>query len=186
MLTGVSMIIPKAMVDSPPCKYLTISPLHNRLYLEVHQSIKQLNSKVSNLSIYHTFVCTFLSPEFGHLFPVLLSVDSGSYQKQLNFWGLTILPLVIIMFMISASTALASIVSSVLALSIVVDDQHRIRIERITDQKIWIWRARDKQLENIANGFAWILEVVKSLPKKMRSQQANSVNHADERQPLLG
>jgi len=43
----------------------------------------------------------------------------------------------IIMFMISASTALASICASTYALSIMVDEEHRIRGERIYGRFAW-------------------------------------------------
>ena len=48
----------------------------------------------------------------------------------------------VIMFMISSSTALASIVTTVLALSVVVDNEHRVRSDRIDIRPHAVWRAR--------------------------------------------
>ncbi|KAI0695365.1 UPF0014-domain-containing protein [Cytidiella melzeri] len=49
----------------------------------------------------------------------------------------------IIIFMISSSTALASIIATVLALSVVVDAEHRVRPDRIDHRQHAIWRARN-------------------------------------------
>jgi hypothetical protein len=55
----------------------------------------------------------------------------------------------IIMFMISASTALACIVAVVLCFSIVIDAEHRVRNERIQGEKHAIWRGKDWLIERI-------------------------------------
>ena len=49
----------------------------------------------------------------------------------------------IIIFMISSSTALACIVTTNLALGIVVDSEHRVRTDRIDTRPHAVWRARD-------------------------------------------
>ncbi|OSX57662.1 hypothetical protein POSPLADRAFT_1155665 [Postia placenta MAD-698-R-SB12] len=49
----------------------------------------------------------------------------------------------VIMFMISSSTALASIVVTVLSLSVIVDGDHRVRTDRIDVRQHAIWRARN-------------------------------------------
>lgn len=49
----------------------------------------------------------------------------------------------VIMFMISASTALASIFTTAAVFYVVVDGEHRIRSDRIDDRKHLIWRARE-------------------------------------------
>ncbi|EIW84462.1 hypothetical protein CONPUDRAFT_80795 [Coniophora puteana RWD-64-598 SS2] len=49
---------------------------------------------------------------------------------------------IIIMFMLSASTALASIVATVMALHVVVDKEHRVRLDRVDVRDHAIWRAR--------------------------------------------
>lgn len=48
----------------------------------------------------------------------------------------------VIMFMIAAAGALASILVTVLTLGVVVDTDHRVRAERIDSQPHWVWRGR--------------------------------------------
>jgi hypothetical protein len=48
----------------------------------------------------------------------------------------------VIIFMLSASVTLASIIATVIALSIVVDSEHRIRVDKIDSSMFIIWRAR--------------------------------------------
>lgn len=49
----------------------------------------------------------------------------------------------IIMFMISAATALASMFTIVAVIAVVVDSDHRVRSDRIDDRKFGLWRAKD-------------------------------------------
>jgi len=49
----------------------------------------------------------------------------------------------VIMFMISASAALSSIVATVLALNIVLDAEHRVRNDRIYSETFIVWRVRN-------------------------------------------
>jgi len=56
----------------------------------------------------------------------------------------------IIMFMISAATALSSIAATVVALCVVVDSDHRVRIDRIHDHEYVLWRARNWLVRKIA------------------------------------
>lgn len=49
----------------------------------------------------------------------------------------------IIMFMISASTALASMFTIVAVIAVAVDSDHRVRSDRIDDRKSGLWRAKD-------------------------------------------
>jgi Uncharacterised protein family (UPF0014) len=58
----------------------------------------------------------------------------------------------VIMFMISASTTLAAIVTTVLALAVVVDGEDRVRRERIDGREHLIWRARGRVVRGIVNG----------------------------------
>lgn len=58
----------------------------------------------------------------------------------------------IIMFMISASTALASIVTTVVTLSVVVDSEHRVRPDRVDVTEHAIWRAGNWVLAQIVGG----------------------------------
>ncbi|KAL5525567.1 hypothetical protein ACEPAG_6903 [Sanghuangporus baumii] len=50
----------------------------------------------------------------------------------------------VIMFMIAASSAFAAILVTVAALAIVVDSEHRIRVNRVDPRKYWVWRARER------------------------------------------
>ncbi|KLO17111.1 UPF0014-domain-containing protein [Schizopora paradoxa] len=49
----------------------------------------------------------------------------------------------VIMFMIAASSALASIAVTVLCLLVIVDGEQRVRVERVDERKHWVWRGRD-------------------------------------------
>lgn len=49
----------------------------------------------------------------------------------------------VIIFMISSCTALSAIVTTGLALSLVVDSEHRIRTDRIDTRPHAVWRARN-------------------------------------------
>ena len=84
----------------------------------------------------------------------------------------------IIMFMISASTALAAIVTTVVTLSVVVDNEHRVRPDRVDVKEHAIWRARNWVFAQIVGG-------VKGLAgcccKRKKEQHANG--HTE---PLLG
>ena len=60
--------------------------------------------------------------------------------------------LVVIMFLINASTTLASILATVLALRVVVDSEHRVRTDRIDDRKATIWRAKDRAVGSVVDG----------------------------------
>lgn len=58
----------------------------------------------------------------------------------------------VIMFMISASTVLASIVTTVVTLSVVIDSEHRVRPDRIDVNEHAIWRARNWVFAQIVGG----------------------------------
>lgn len=62
----------------------------------------------------------------------------------------------VIMFMISSSTALASIVTTVLALSVVVDADHRVRSDRVDGREHMVWRARTWLVGRVVDGFWWV------------------------------
>lgn len=49
----------------------------------------------------------------------------------------------VIMFMISSSTALSSIVTTIFALAVVVDNEHRVRTDRIDAREHAVYRARN-------------------------------------------
>ena len=58
----------------------------------------------------------------------------------------------VIMFMISASTALAAIVTTVITLSVVVDNEHRLRPDRIDVKEHVIWRTRNWAFAQLVGG----------------------------------
>lgn len=62
----------------------------------------------------------------------------------------------VIMFMISSCTALASITTTALALGVVVDSEHRVRSERIDTSEHAVWRARNA-------GVKWVVEKIKEM-----------------------
>jgi len=78
--------------------------------------------------------------------------------RKINYPGDTV---VVIVFLITAATALASIVATVLTLRVVVDSEHRVRTDKIDDRKATIWRARDKAVGCVVDrtkvvwGAAW-------------------------------
>ena len=55
----------------------------------------------------------------------------------------------VIMFMISSSTALAAIATTVSALAVVVDMDHRIRDDRIDKRPHAVYRARDRLVKKV-------------------------------------
>ncbi|KAI0337041.1 UPF0014-domain-containing protein [Trametopsis cervina] len=87
----------------------------------------------------------------------------------------------VIMFMISSSTALASIVTTILALSIVVDNEHRIRSDRIDNRPHAVWRARNWLFARIVAAVksAWVKVAAKF--KKNKDAERN-----EDSQRLLG
>jgi len=89
----------------------------------------------------------------------------------------------VIMFMISACTALAAITASVLTLMVVVDKDYRIRIDRITEDKFILWRVRDSGIHLVNEGFhkGWFTVV----QWFSRPWVANRLQSDGENQPLL-
>ncbi|OCB91960.1 UPF0014-domain-containing protein [Sanghuangporus baumii] len=88
----------------------------------------------------------------------------------------------VIMFMIAASSALAAILVTVAALAIVVDSEHRIRVNRVDPRKHWVWRTRERAT-------SWCVVKVKEGLDKMKctfglkkSDDGDSI----ERNGLLG
>ncbi|CAH1762418.1 14462_t:CDS:2 [Entrophospora sp. SA101] len=57
----------------------------------------------------------------------------------------------IIMFMISASTALGVLFSTFVCVFTCIDDHHRLRTERISNAKPWIYAQKDKFFEKTKN-----------------------------------
>jgi hypothetical protein len=58
----------------------------------------------------------------------------------------------VIMFMISASTALASIFTTITALAVVVDSEDRLRPDRVDVSEHVVWRARDWLISIMVEG----------------------------------
>ncbi|KAG8213351.1 hypothetical protein J3R82DRAFT_11837 [Butyriboletus roseoflavus] len=84
----------------------------------------------------------------------------------------------IIMFMISASTVLASIVTTVITLSVVVDSEHRVRPDRIDVKEHAIWRARNWVFTQIVGGVKSVAGYCCRRKKEQRT--------SDRGQTLLG
>lgn len=59
---------------------------------------------------------------------------------------------IIIMFMISASSALVCIITAVITLATVVDEDHRVRPDRVDVREHIIWRARSRLTSRIFGG----------------------------------
>lgn len=89
----------------------------------------------------------------------------------------------VIMFMISSSTALSSIVTTVLALSVVVDREHRVRTDRIDNRPHAVWRARNWLVAKAVEGLKSVWQRVGSMFKKRRYDE-HAAN--GESESLLG
>jgi hypothetical protein len=84
----------------------------------------------------------------------------------------------VIMFMISACTALASITSTLLALGVVVDGEARVRSERVDPRKAAVWRARD-------HAFGALVDAAKATWTRLRHRRGGTEDDG-ERARLLG
>ena len=90
---------------------------------------------------------------------------------------------IVIMFMISASTALSAIVSTVLTLSIVIDAEDRIRLERIDDRLHAVWRTRNLVVESTTRAVKWAWHRGISTRINRNGRQENATG--GEVEPLL-
>ncbi len=94
----------------------------------------------------------------------------------------------VIMFMISSCTALSSIVTTILALGVVVDAEHRVRTDRIDTREHAVYRARNwvisKIVEGIKSAALCFAGRVKRLFKRRDAEESGS--NTSERQSLLG
>lgn len=63
----------------------------------------------------------------------------------------------IIMFLISATTLLSVTLSAAICVTVCIDGNHRLRPDRVTQEKAWMWKIRDGIGERIVKGciFAW-------------------------------
>ena len=88
----------------------------------------------------------------------------------------------IIMFMISSSTALSSIVTTIFALGVVVDTEHRVRADRIDVREHAVWRARNWLVAKVFGGFKAGVYAIAGLFKRRNVENGD----AGETQRLLG
>ncbi|RDB29228.1 hypothetical protein Hypma_014890 [Hypsizygus marmoreus] len=85
----------------------------------------------------------------------------------------------IIMFMISSSTTLASIFTTIAVIAVAVDGEHRIRSDRIEERQHGFWRAREWLTQKL-------LTSVKGVGNRLSARSRVSNGTADERTPLIG
>lgn len=95
---------------------------------------------------------------------------------------------IIIIFMISSSTALASILTTFSAIAMTVDWQHRIRTDRIYENDRVVWRAKDWSAKRIGQGYTRLTTGWKGwmswVQRGMGREKVPEVS--EERRPLLG
>jgi hypothetical protein len=91
----------------------------------------------------------------------------------------------VIMFMISASTTLASIVTTVLALGVVVDADHRVRDDRVDSREHAVYRARSWLIGKIVEMFWVAVRPLLRCFKRMKGGYADEGN-GEESERLLG
>jgi hypothetical protein len=58
----------------------------------------------------------------------------------------------IIMFLISATTTLAVTMSVLICLVVCLDGTHRLRPDRVSSEKAWMWRLRDNAVHALWRG----------------------------------
>lgn len=86
----------------------------------------------------------------------------------------------VIMFMISASTALASIITTVTTLAVVVDGEDRLRPDRVDVREHPVWRARNWLFNRAVGGVKHAVQGYRGLRRK------DGQNGAAETERLLG
>jgi hypothetical protein len=91
----------------------------------------------------------------------------------------------VIMFMISASTALASIVTTVLALGMVVDADHRVRSDRVDVREHAVYRARSWLFGKVVEMFWVAVNPLLRCFKRMKGGYSDQAN-GEESESLLG
>lgn len=88
----------------------------------------------------------------------------------------------IIMFMISASTVLASIFTTLVVVFVTVDGQHRMRSDRIQEGKHPIWRMSTWRLEGLREK---VLLGCKKVYNSLRGRGAKEESEDEDRQGLI-
>lgn len=58
----------------------------------------------------------------------------------------------ILMFLISANTTLAVTMSVLVCLVVCLDGNHRLRADRVSAEKAWMWRIRDNAVMGVWRG----------------------------------
>lgn len=96
----------------------------------------------------------------------------------------------IIMFMICSSVALAVMLTTILALGVVVDGEERVRVDRIDARPHAIWRARDMLLAYIVraikSGLGKVKETLLKLSGRKYGGTREKTRGDDEDGVLLG
>ncbi|KII94200.1 hypothetical protein PLICRDRAFT_36435 [Plicaturopsis crispa FD-325 SS-3] len=101
----------------------------------------------------------------------------------------------VIMFMISASTALASIATTALTLAVVVDSDHRVRGDRVDGSVHPVYRARNFVIGKAVEGVKWAFQQVRQIFQKgdgaarrgiLRRISTGASASGEEREVLLG
>ncbi|KAI0733589.1 UPF0014-domain-containing protein [Fomitopsis betulina] len=95
----------------------------------------------------------------------------------------------VIMFMISSCTALSSIVTTILALGVIVDSEHRVRVDRIDVRPHAIWRARNAFIAKLLERAKYVGDKVwtKTRPVLARagSSQRSGRSYQEPDSPLV-
>ena len=93
----------------------------------------------------------------------------------------------VIMFMISSSTALASIATTILALAVVVDAEHRVRTDRIDTRPHAVWRARTWLVDRLVGAARRAVRAVVGGAKRIVGRRdERPEGDGAERERLLG
>ncbi|KAG6856268.1 hypothetical protein H0H87_005953 [Tephrocybe sp. NHM501043] len=87
----------------------------------------------------------------------------------------------IIMFMISSATALASFFTAIAVIAVTVDSEHRVRPDRIENRDLWVWRARAWLGQQIVSS---VKGAVEKLKEKTRRSSTESLGE-EERELLI-
>lgn len=72
----------------------------------------------------------------------------------------------ILMFLISSAVVLSSVIATGFALMIVVDQDHRIRMDRIDSSKFIVWRYREWLLEKLSEFGSRVLKRIREPLRK--------------------
>jgi len=86
----------------------------------------------------------------------------------------------IIMFMISASTALALIVTTVLSLGVVIDADHRVRSDRVDIRKHAIYRVRGWLIRKVVEMFWVVVRPLLLCFKRIKGGDSDQANGEED------